>query len=70
VSVEITVNWTFIGESDDDIAHLTFGTHHIGDRDGEEDAQRDADETDDVFTAVVPLGSSVLAPGLSLPLPI
>ena len=69
MAVEITVNWTFIGERDDDAAYLTFGTHHIGGSD-RDDMQRDADETDDVFTAVVPLGSSVLARGLSLPLPI
>ena len=67
--VEITVNWTFHGQRHDDVAQLTYGTHHIGecDLDG---VPPDAADADDVFTPVVPLGSSVLAPGLSLPLPI
>lgn len=68
VSVEITVNWTFIGESDDDVAKLTYGTIHLGERDG--DAMHDEVDADDVFSSVVPLGSSVLAPGLALPLPV
>jgi len=68
VTVDITVNWTFIGE-DDDVAQVSFGTRRLADRKGHE-AQDEGEESENVFSEVLPLNSSVLARGLSLPLPI
>jgi hypothetical protein len=60
----IVVNWNF--RSGEDEAHLTYSTAYVRavrtDESGREQAELPLDR-------VVPLGSSVLAPGLSLPIP-
>lgn len=64
MTVEITITWNFLGDGED--AHVTYRTPKwLREPD---DAERD--EADDEFPQaghVVPLGSSVLAPGLSMP---
>jgi hypothetical protein len=63
MTVEILVNWKFVGEEDE--ALVTYGTsvRPPGQDDGEENAELP------LLSSVVPLGSSVLAPGLSMPIP-
>ena len=64
MSVEIVVNWNF--RSGVDEAHLSYRT-------GETQAPRRNEQEHDIaaqpLSRVVPLGSSVLAPGLSMPIP-
>lgn len=63
MTVEISVNWHFIAEGGD--FALSFSTGHI--ELGEERDDVPAEE-DFPFMGVVPQTSSVLAPGLSMPL--
>jgi hypothetical protein len=61
--VEITINWTFIGDDDEDARityHLAAGSYL--------DEDSDADDSHvPSESRVLPLGSSVIAPGLSMP---
>jgi hypothetical protein len=64
MSVEIVVNWNF--RSGGDEAHVSYRTGSVqADRPDE----RKGDKPAQSVTRVVPLGSSVLAPGLSMPIP-
>ncbi len=66
MSVEITVNWHFIGDDEDvQLSYSTSGPN------GGAAAEHDDERSEDEFPFlgnVVPLTSSVLAPGLSMPL--
>jgi hypothetical protein len=63
MTVEIVVNWNF--RSDEDEAHLTYSTGQVAPTRPEE---HERDEAELPLDRVVPLGSSVLAPGLSMPI--
>jgi hypothetical protein len=63
--VEITINWNFLGDGEE--AHVSYGTLHADALDAE-DSEHESEELPFGDT-VVPLGSSVLAPGLSMPVP-
>jgi len=65
MAVEITVNWNFIGEGDN--AQVAYAT---GQPPPEQGGQDHAELEDLPFLgSVLPLSSSVLAPGLSMPVP-
>jgi hypothetical protein len=67
VTVEISVNWHFIGEDED--VFLSYGTSIVKDAATEDDSEAQADNELPFLGSVLPLSSSVLAPGLSMPVP-
>lgn len=60
--VEISINWHFVGDGED--AHVSY--HVSGTALLDEEAE-DHDEEGPAEGRVLPLGSSVIAPGLSMP---
>ena len=64
MSVDITVNWNFIRDGEN--AQVTYATPQA--HAAESDQRPPADELPFV-DSVLPLESSVLAPGLSMPVP-
>lgn len=64
--VEITINWNFLGEGEN--AQVTYGTPR-GQPAQTEESDHKAIEDFPSLGSIVPLGSSVLAPGLSMPVP-
>jgi len=62
VAVEITVNWHFVGEGEE--AQVTYG---IGQAEPAAPERNGDAEAFPFVGGVVPLSSSVLAPGLSMP---
>jgi hypothetical protein len=68
VTVDISVNWRFIGEGEDLV--LSYSTGHVERPVTEElgeDVPTDGDGDFPFLGSVLPLQSSVLAPGLSMP---
>jgi hypothetical protein len=64
MSVEIKVNWNFI--RDGESAQVTYATPQAAAVESDHD---EAPEEFPFFGSVLPLRSSVLAPGLSMPVP-
>lgn len=64
--VEITINWNFLGDGEE--AHVTYGTPQ-GRPAITEESEHETAEDLPLPSSVVPLRSSVLAPGLSMPVP-
>ena len=62
MSVSITVKWSFVRSDDERPVEVTYGSSVL-----EEDDQAHDEPLLEEQTSVVPLGSSVLAPGLSMP---
>jgi hypothetical protein len=66
MTVEITINWNFLGEDED--AHLSYATSHVAPA-AQEEHEEDSLEDFPFVGSVLPLSSSVIAPGLSMPVP-
>lgn len=64
MSVDIKVNWNFI--RDGEVAQVTYATPQAA---AAESDREEATEEFPFLGSVLPLRSSVLAPGLSMPLP-
>lgn len=64
MSVDITVNWNFIGDGEN--AQVTYATPQPA---AAESDQGEPAEEFPFLDSVLPLESSVLAPGLSMPVP-
>jgi hypothetical protein len=68
VTVDISVNWHFIGEGEDLVLSYSTGGHvEMVQPDEHDDANGNEDFP--FVGSVLPLRSSVLAPGLSMPVP-
>lgn len=65
MTVEISVNWNFVG--DDEAAQVSYGAKEAFA--APTDAQDEPTEDFPFLSSVLPLQSSVLAPGLSMPVP-
>jgi hypothetical protein len=65
MSVEITVTWHFIGDGDEAVV-----SYHVGNGGQPQPAENEEHASDDEreFAGVLPLNTSVLAPGLAAPL--
>ena len=63
MTVEISVNWNFLG--DGEVTQLRYGAKQALAVPGEE--QDEASKDSSSLGSVLPLQSSVLAPGLSMP---
>ncbi len=66
MAVEITVNWNFLGDGEN--AQVAYGTP-AGEAGVAEEPENGDTENFPFFGSVLPLSSSVLAPGLSMPIP-
>jgi hypothetical protein len=64
MTVEISVNWNFLGDTEN--AQVTYATKRAS---LPLDDQAEAEEDFPFLGSVLPLRSSVLAPGLSMPVP-
>ena len=64
MSVDITVNWNFIRDGEN--AQVTYATPQAA---AAESDQEEPTEEFPFLGSVLPLRSSVLAPGLSMPVP-
>lgn len=68
VTVDISVNWRFISEGEDFV--LSYSTGHVERASTELEHDDAAASEEPVFLdSILPLQSSVLAPGLSMPVP-
>ncbi len=65
MSVEISVNWNFVGEAES--AQVTYTTTQASRAAAEQEEM--SEEELPFLVSVLPLQSSVLAPGLSMPVP-
>jgi hypothetical protein len=67
VTVDISVNWHFVGNGEDIV--VSYSTGHVERPVTEEHNDVTGDDELPFLGSVLPLSSSVLAPGLSMPVP-